>query len=249
MKSVKSRTIPRFYVSKSLSPGAEVALTEAARAHAAALRLRAGEAVRLFDGSGGEYAAVLEQSGRDMRATVGVFVDSARESPLQVSLAQCLASGDRMDITLQKATELGVSAIQPLQSARSIVRLDAARMARRRTHWQNVVISACEQCGRNSVPTVAPIQDLASWLATAPATGPGLRLMLSPEATVSLRDLAPAGQISLLVGPEGGLSPEEQQLAQAAGFVGLRLGPRVLRTETAPLAALAALQAMWGDLR
>lgn len=246
MKSAKSRAAPRLYLSSGLRSGAEVALSEAVRAHAAALRLRAGDAVRLFDGSGGEYAAILTQAGRDLHARVGDFTDSACESPLQVTLAQCLSSGDRMDITLQKATELGVSSIQPLQSARSIVRLDAERMARRHTHWQNVVIAACEQCGRNTVPAVAPVRDLADWLASSAATG--LRLMLLPEATAGLRDMQPSAPITLLVGPEGGLSPEEQQLAQAAGFTALRLGPRVLRTETAPLAALAALQAMWGDM-
>lgn len=221
-------------------------LGEAARAHAAALRLKAGDAVRLFDGKGGEYSAVLVQSGRELRATLGEFSATACESPLPVTLAQCLSSGDRMDITLQKATELGVAAIQPLQSERSIVRLDEARMARRQIHWQNVVISACEQCGRNSVPEVLPIQDLAHWLAQEPARG--LRLVLAPEATTGLKSLAPANAATLLVGPEGGLSAEELQMALASGFLGLRLGPRVLRTETAPLAALAALQVMWGDL-
>jgi 16S rRNA (uracil1498-N3)-methyltransferase len=151
-----------------------------------------------------------------------------------------------MDITLQKATELGVCAIQPLQSERSIVRLDEARMGRRQAHWQNVVISACEQCGRNSIPEVSPTRDLPQWLSMPPIAG--LRLVLAPDATSGLRGLAPATDVTLLVGPEGGLSPAELQLALSAGFVGLRLGPRVLRTETAPLAALAALQAMWGDL-
>jgi 16S rRNA (uracil1498-N3)-methyltransferase len=246
MKSAKSGAAPRLYIHQGLRQGAEIALPEMARAHAAALRLKAGEPVRLFDGSGGEYAAVLVQDGRHLRASIGDFVESSRESPLQVTLAQCLSSGDRMDITLQKATELGVSAIQPLQSSRSIVRLDAERMARRLVHWQNVVISACEQCGRNRIPAVAPTADLAAWLVTH--TTPGLRLMLAPEAGVGLKDLRRAPAIMLLVGPEGGLSPEEQKLAEDAGFVGIRLGPRVLRTETAPLAALAALQSMWGDL-
>lgn len=248
MKSAKSRAAPRLYISSGLRSGGEVRLSGVARAHTAALRLRTGDAVRLFDGSGGEYAAILVQSGREMHASIGLFDGSDRESPLQIRLAQCLSSGDRMDITLQKATELGVTAIQPLQSVRSIVRLDAERMARRHSHWRNVVISACEQCGRNSVPSVAPVQDLGSWLAAPPQRASGLRLVLWPEATVRLRQIPCAGQISLLVGPEGGLSPEEQQLAQAAGFIGVRLGPRVLRTETAPLAALAALQAMWGDM-
>ena len=246
MKSAKFRPAPRLYLPGSLNPGAEIALTETVRSHASALRLRAGDAIRLFNGTGGEYAAVLVQSGRELRASVGGFADSDCESPLRVTLAQCLSSGDRMDITLQKATELGVSAIQPLQSTRSIVRLDAERMARKQVHWQNVVIAACEQCGRNTVPVVAPTADIATWLASRPAAG--TLLMLSPEATTGIRDIKLAADISLLVGPEGGLSPEEQAMAQAAGFTGLRLGPRVLRTETAPLAALAALQAMWGDL-
>lgn len=246
MKSTKSRASPRLYLKTGLRPGNQVALDEAARAHAAALRLKPGEAVRLFDGSGGEYTAVLVQVGREMRANVGEFRAVACESPLRMTLAQCLSSGDRMDITLQKATELGVCAIQPLQSERSIVRLDEVRMARRQTHWQNVVISACEQCGRNSVPEVLPTQDLPQWLALAPSAG--MRLVLAPDETIGLKDLAPADEVTLLVGPEGGLSPPELQLALSAGFVGLRLGPRILRTETAPLAALAALQAMWGDL-
>jgi 16S rRNA (uracil1498-N3)-methyltransferase len=246
MKSNKSRSAPRLYVQSGLRHGSEVVLGEAARAHAAALRLKSGEAVRLFDGSGGEYAAVLVQSGREMRANIGEFSATACESPLAVTLAQCLSSGDRMDITLQKATELGVAAIQPLQSERSIVRLDEARMARRQTHWQNVVISACEQCGRNSVPEVLPTRDISHWLAQAPAQG--LRLVLSPDAGAGLKQFEPASAVTLLVGPEGGLSGAELQMALSSGFVGLRLGPRVLRTETAPLAALAALQAMWGDL-
>lgn len=246
MKSVKFRSAPRLYLAEGLRQGAEIALTDAARAHSAALRLKSGDTVRLFDGSGGEYAAVLVQVGREMRAQVGEFRESESESPLQVILAQCLSSGDRMDITLQKATELGVSAIQPLQSTRSIVRLDAERMARRQIHWQNVVISACEQCGRNRIPVVAPTEDIAGWLASGAPSG--TRLMLAPEAASGLKQIKPGGPITLLVGPEGGLSPEEQQMAQSAGFTGIRLGPRVLRTETAPLAALAALQAIWGDL-
>jgi 16S rRNA (uracil1498-N3)-methyltransferase len=210
------------------------------------LRLKSGDPVRLFDGSGGEYAAVLQQAGREMRARVGEFHDLECESPLSITLAQCLSSGDRMDITLQKATELGVCAIQPLQSTRSIVRLDTERMARRQVHWQNVVLSACEQCGRNRVPVVASTVDIADWLASSPKEG--TRLMLAPGAPAGLKQINPDGPITLLVGPEGGLSPEEQEMAQTAGFIGVRLGPRVLRTETAPLAALAALQAIWGDL-
>ena len=131
MKSVKSSSAPRLYISQCLRQGSEIALPEAARAHAAALRLKAGWAVRLFDGSGGEYAAVLVQDGRKLRASIGTFTNASLESPLRVRLAQCLSSGDRMDITLQKATELGVTAIQPLQSERSIIHLDDERMARR----------------------------------------------------------------------------------------------------------------------
>jgi 16S rRNA (uracil1498-N3)-methyltransferase len=170
-----------------------------------------------------------------------------REARLHVVLVQGLSSGDRMDFTLQKAVELGVAAIQPVATERSVVKLRDERAQRRLEHWQNLVIAACEQCGRNRVPSVAPVLAFDQWIAGLPATDE-CRLLLSPGATVALRDLQPVPQrVLLLAGPEGGLSPAESGIAQSRGFRPVRLGPRVLRTETAALAALAAMQALWGD--
>jgi RNA methyltransferase, RsmE family len=177
-----------------------------------------------------------------------------RESPLQVTLAQAISSGDRMDFTLQKAVELGVNTIQPIASERSVVKLSGERAEKRREHWQNVVTSACEQCGRTTVPAVLPSLSLPDWLGypspqPSPARGEGhLRLMLAPTASHTLHDLPkPAGEICLLIGCEGGFSPQEQQIAASCGFQAIRLGARILRTETAALATLAAMQALWGD--
>jgi 16S rRNA (uracil1498-N3)-methyltransferase len=154
-----------------------------------------------------------------------------------------------MDITLQKAVELGVAAIQPISTERSIVKLKDERAQRRQEHWQNVVIAACEQCGRNRVPEVLPLSDFSDWLARLgpPAADDGLRLLLSPAADVQLKALSAPARMTLLIGPEGGLSPVEIQLSQTRGFQPVRLGPRILRTETAALAALSAIQALWGD--
>ena len=149
-----------------------------------------------------------------------------------------------MDATLQKSTELGVSRIVPIASERSIVKLSSDRADRRVTHWRNVVIAACEQCGRNHVPEVAAIIDLDAFLDQA--DGDGLRLLLTPDADRSLKQLEPPSKVTLLVGPEGGLAPEERQRAEKRGFFPVRFGPRVLRTETAPLATIAAMQALWG---
>ncbi len=242
-------TFPRFFCPGPLVPGAVLALPEGAAAHAArVLRLVAGDALTLFDGRGGEYAAriaAVRKSGVD--AEVLAFHERECESPLAIRLVQALQAGDKMDLTVQKAVELGVAAIQPVASRRSVVRLDGERAVRRVAHWQGVAASACEQCGRNRVPDVAAIEPLDRWLAR-PAEAP-LRLMLSPEAGLTLQALPPARSLELLIGAEGGLDPREVAMAEAAGFVGVRLGPRVLRTETAGLAALAAIQTLWGDFR
>ncbi len=211
------------------------------------LRLVPGDHVTLFDGRGSEYAAVItrmDKNGATLNVGDARHVD--RESSLQVTLVQGVSSGERMDYTVQKAVELGVAAIQPLTMARSVVRLAGARAERRTAHWQSVAVAACEQCGRNILPIMHPLQTLTDWLA-APA-GEALRILLSPHAGRNLRDLScPATKVMLLAGPEGGFVPEEERLATSAGFVPLRLGPRVLRTETAAVAALAAMQALWGD--
>jgi len=239
----------RLYVPGELAPGRALALPEAQARHAlTVLRLRAGEDVTLFNGDGADYDAVIELAARQaVRVKVGRRREVARESGLEVVLGQALSGGERMDYTIQKAVELGVSAIQPIAAARSVVRLDAERAAKRVAHWQSVAIAACEQCGRNRVPPVAAVAPLDAWLARG-GDGPALRLLLSPGAETRLRDLpAPAGVVALLAGPEGGYTPEEEARARAGGYVPVRLGPRVLRTETAAVAALAAMQTLWGD--
>jgi len=202
----------------------------------------------LFDGRGGEYPAHIERIERDrVYAELGAWQDVERESSLKITLVQALQAGDKMDFTIQKAVELGVRDIVPVESRRSVLRLSGERAGKRVAHWQGVVASACEQCGRNQVPLVAPLEKLENWLAR-PAHGV-LRLMLAPDAGPTLAAMPPAREVQLLIGAEGGLDPQEMIAAQQAGFQAVRLGPRVLRTETAGLAALAAMQALWGDFR
>lgn len=248
--------IPRFHCPFPLAPGAQVELPDAAAYHALkVLRMKAGDSVILFDGRGGEWRAELlgakVSSGETARATVRELCDRTVESPLPITLVQALPSGDKMDWVIEKSVELGVAAIQPVAAKRSVVRLSAERMARRVAHWNAIASAACEQCGRNHVPVVAPVLDLPQYLAGAKLQNEAqnaLRVLLAPEGTASLRALArPGGPVIIMVGPEGGWEAGELQAAKAAGFQAMRLGPRVLRTETAGLAALAALQATWGD--
>ncbi|MEW6415686.1 MAG: 16S rRNA (uracil(1498)-N(3))-methyltransferase [Pseudomonadota bacterium] len=240
-------TPPRFYLAQALAPGARLDLPPGPARHAArALRLAPGDTVTLFNGRGGEYAARIERIHKDeVAVAITGFSDVERESRLRVMLAQGISSGERMDYTLQKAVELGVGAIQPIAARRSVVKLAGERSERRVAHWQGVVASACEQCGRNQVPLVAPPLSLADWLGTQPR----VRLLyLSPLAEARLADLpAPTGVDCLVAGPEGGFEADEIAMLVAAGAVPVRLGPRVLRTETAALAALAAMQTLWGD--
>jgi 16S rRNA (uracil1498-N3)-methyltransferase len=241
---------PRFHCEATLAVGATVRLSERAARHVAALRMRVGDALTLFNGDGYECAAVLTGIGkRGVTAAVRERRAVDRESPLDVRLVQGVCAGDRMDLVLQKATELGVAAIHPLVTTRSVVRLSSDRRERRETHWQNVVIAACEQCGRNRIPQVAPSLGFGEYFAALPARAgeTGVRILLAPDGAASLRSLAPHTPVTVLVGPEGGLAPEEREIAVAAGFVTVRFGPRILRTETAPLAMLAALQAIYGD--
>jgi len=238
----------RLYCDLPLSPGAEITLPEGAARHAlTVLRLQEGDALNLFNGEGGEYRAILVcVNKREARARLTEFCAAERESPVDITLALGISAGERMDYSLQKAAELGVSAIQPLATERSVVKLAGERADKRLQHWQHVVIAACEQCGRNRVPAVAPVQTLFGYLG---GIDRGKRLlMLSPHADLPLKDVAPAPAAVVLIGAEGGLAPSEIQAAQASGFEPVRLGPRILRTETAPVAALAVLQALWGDL-
>jgi 16S rRNA (uracil1498-N3)-methyltransferase len=231
-----------------LSPGAEIALPETAARHAVTvLRLQVGDALNLFNGEGGEYRAhLVAVSKREARARIIEFHATERESPVDITLALGISAGERMDYSLQKATELGVSAIQPLATERSVVKLAGERADKRLQHWQHVVIAACEQCGRNRVPAVAPVQKFYAYLAALDRNK--RLLLLSPDATTPLKQVAPAASAVLLIGAEGGLAPAECEAAQAIGFEPVSLGPRILRTETAPVAAMAVLQALWGDL-
>lgn len=239
--------MPRFFVDLPLSPGAKIDLPPVPAHHASrVLRLVKGSEVVLFNGQGGEYPAILEWVDKDMvSARCREWRDVERESALDIRLAQGISSGERMDYTLQKAVELGVTAIQPLAMRRSVVKLSSQRAEKRVAHWQGIVMAACEQSGRNHLPLVAPPLEVAQWLATGPE---GLKLFLSPDAKTSLKDLTkPAGSVWLMAGPEGGFEPDESALVSDFGFLPIRLGPRILRTETAALAAVAAMQALWGD--
>lgn len=238
----------RLYCDVALSPGAEIALPEAAARHAVTvLRLQVGDTLKLFNGEGGEYSASLVVvNKREARALLTEFHPAERESPLDITLALGISAGERMDYSLQKATELGVTAIQPLATERSVVKLGGERADKRLAHWQHVVIAACEQCGRNRVPAVAQVQKFYAYLAAVDRDQ--RLLMLSPDAATPLKTGQRSAGVVLLVGAEGGFAPAEFQAAEAAGFEPVRLGPRILRTETAPVAALAVLQAMWGDL-
>ncbi len=213
------------------------------------LRLQVGAALTLFDGRGGEYVALIKRLDKSgLTLSVAERREVNRESPLGVVLAQGISSGERMDYTVQKCVELGITAIQPLTTQRSLVRLTSERADKRVGHWQSVAAAACEQCGRNVVPGILPVQPLMKWLGAAQSSRENARYLLSPHANTRLRELArPQGTLALLVGPEGGWNPDETSAAVGAGFIPLTLGPRVLRTETAAVAALAALQAVWGD--
>lgn len=242
--------LTRVHVDTPLASGSEIALPEGPATHLArVLRLGVGDACVLFNGDGRDYAATITVSSkRELRVAIGQGSPVDRESMLQIVLLQGIARGDKMDLVLQKATELGVADVRPVHSQRSEVKLDGERAEKRLAHWRSVVASACEQSGRATVPDVAAPLPLASALTTLPANG--VRLILDPEGALGFATLAidPSAPVVLAVGPEGGWSPLDREQLLAAGFQGLRLGPRILRTETAGLAAIAALQARFGDL-
>ena len=244
-------TVPRFRSPARLAPelaGQTLELHESAAHHATrVLRLAVGDALTLFDGTGGEYAATLVRADRRGAAVrIEGFRSADRESPLALTLAQGIAASDAMEYAIRKATELGATSIQPLVTARSAPLPSGERGERRVAHWRQIAIAACEQCGRNRVPDVLPPQPLTGWLGAWEGSG----IVLAPEAERALAALAqPPAPIALLVGPEGGLDASEIRAASARGFHPVRLGPRVLRTETAAAAVLALAQAMWGDWR
>ncbi len=241
--------IPRFHCPLPSSPGAQIELPADVAHHALkVLRLRDGDALTLFDGTGGEWRATLKlDAGKTAHARLEEYNARDCESLLAVTLVQALPAGDKMDWVVEKSVELGVSTIQPVVAKRSVIRLSPERMARRLEHWRAIAIAACAQCGRNRLPTVAPLLDLPRYLATVRAQH-AERLMLAPQGENGLRTLPrPEGAIIVMIGPEGGWEDSEIRAAQSVGFRLLRLGPRILRSETAGAAALAAMQATWGD--
>jgi 16S rRNA (uracil1498-N3)-methyltransferase len=239
----------RVHVDLPLSPGKRIDLPEDAANHLVrVLRMQAGDGCVLFNGDGKDYAAtLLAANKRGVEAEIGAATSIDNESPLRIALVQGIARGEKMDWILQKATELGVASVLPVQSDRSEVKLEGERATKRLAHWRSVVVSACEQSGRARIPDVAAAQPLDALLRGAlPSTR---RFLLDPEADKAIATMeALEGDCVLAVGPEGGWSPRDRKALQAAGFEGLRLGPRVLRTETAGIAAIAALQARFGDL-
>lgn len=240
--------IPRIHLPGPLAEGAEHTLEGTAANHLRVLRLRPGHELMIFDGTGTSYRAVLvalERRRGTVRLEAPVTEDA--ESPLRTTLVQGISKGDRMDWTIQKAVELGVQAIVPVITARSVVNTDPGRLRKKLGHWHGVAVSACEQCGRNVIPELREPRVLGECWAALPE---GPRLFLDPEGGERIRSLQPpeAAACTLLVGPEGGLNGDEVAAARDHGFQPLRMGPRVLRTETAGVVGLTALQTLWGDL-
>ena len=241
----------RLYVPDRLTPGCELELDDERLRYAGrVLRLRVGDELTLFNGMGGEYAAVItEVTRRNIVVSVGAHRERDVESPLQINLVQGVSRGERMDLVVQKATELGVQRITPVLTERSVVRLGGDKSEKRRDHWAKVAQSACEQCGRNVVPMIDEPQSLEHWLDGSGASDLQ-RAVLRPGAEHTLAGLGSAAKKrwQLLIGPEGGLATGELERAIESGFLPCALGPRVLRTETAAIAALVILQERYGDL-
>lgn len=239
--------IPRIFTERALSAGMELALEPGPSQHLArVLRMGQGDELQLFDGSGLEHRArIVAADKRQVTVLLQDAVPGLAESPLQIHLGIGISRGERMDMVVQKAAELGVATISPLYTERTEVRLRGEREARKQQHWRQVAVSACEQCGRSRIPPVHEPAGLDQWLKS---TDGERRLVLHHRALAAHKEARTPASVSLLVGPEGGLSDVEIAAAESSGFTSLALGPRVLRTETAPLAALAILQARWGDM-
>lgn len=237
---------PRIYTAQTFLVGHTIDLEDQASQHLLkALRMAVGERVRLFNGDGHVYLAELSAASKKV-ATLTVLEQGEPEPPLAlpIHLGQVISKGDRMDFTIQKATELGVDRITPLWSDRCEVRLKGERLDKKVQHWQKIAISACEQSGRNRIPIIETPQTLEHWVQSVQAQ---LKMVLHPHNQQPLSDVAKPEQVAMLVGPEGGFTDREVELAQQQGFKGLLLGPRILRTETAALAAMSIFQHLWGD--
>lgn len=239
--------MPRFYLDQTLTAQTDFRLPENIVRHIHVLRLKVGDDIVLFNGNGVHFSAVLTHTAkREAICDIRQPESSHNESPLYITLVQALSSGERMDFTLQKSVELGVSQIQPIISERCVVRLAGERADKRQQRWQDIVISACEQSGRDIVPKVLPIISLSDYLKKI--NQEECHLLMSLNRAQTLHNIAPAPQkINLMIGPEGGWTAAEEQAAFDAGFQSITLGKRVLRTETASLAAIAAMQTLWGD--
>jgi 16S rRNA (uracil1498-N3)-methyltransferase len=241
--------MPRFYCPQPLAVGAAIALPEDVAHHTQVLRLAPGDEITLFNGEGGEYTAALTAvEKRRANAEIKAFSPREAELPYTITLAQALPEASKMDWIIEKSVELGVGAIQPLAAQRCVVRLSNERTAKKLAHWQGIIVSAAEQSGRNRLPHLAEPADFSEWIA---ARNLHPRILLTPRAGQSLSDWArrqPPQSVALLIGPEGGFTEQEENAARDCGVLMLSMGPRVLRTETAGLAALAALNAAWGEM-
>ncbi|AHI31736.1 16S rRNA (uracil(1498)-N(3))-methyltransferase [Marinobacter salarius] len=240
--------IPRIYTDSPLSEGATAGLDDNAAQHVGrVLRMQPGQELLLFNGDGNDYPATITEAGKKhVSVEVGTPSANATESHLEIVLGQTLSKGDRMDYAVQKAVEMGVTRIVPLTTERCDVKLKGDREDKRLRHWQAVAISAAEQCGRARVPEIVPVMTLSEWFESSGDCD--LRLVLHHRTEQSLNTLAKPARVALMIGPEGGLSPDEITAAETAGFLPVALGPRVLRTETAPVAAMALCQWLWGDI-
>lgn len=252
--------LPRFYCSEKMAVGQVIELPASVAQHALrALRLGRDDKLILFNGNGGEFqATIVGISKHGAAVVIEKYLDIERESPLVITLAQAVCANEKMDWIVQKGVEMGISRIQPLVTKLSVVKLSAERAERRMKHWQQIVISACEQCGRNHIPRMLPLISLPGWLDAQIIECKNLNngiacnpcFILSPTAKKGLREFPGSSAVTaltLLVGPEGGFTPEEEAAAAVAGFIPLRLGKRILRTESAALAAVSAMQTLWGD--
>lgn len=240
--------IPRIYQPFPLEEGSIITLTPEAVHHLIhVLRLSVHDPLTIFNGQGGEFSAEISKiEKKKLFAIIKKFQNIERESPLKIHLGQGISRGEKMDFSIQKSVELGITRITPIITERCSIKLSDERWQKRMERWKNIIINACEQCGRNTIPTIEPITTLSDWFKQTQAT---LKLLLSPQSEKTLDQLTkPTGEIALLIGPEGGLSEKENQQAQDCGFQELRIGNRILRTETATLTAISILQSRWGDL-
>lgn len=241
--------MPRFYVPQALAVGALVDLPEPVVRHLQVLRLAPGALITLFNGTGGEYGAALKDLGKKHAvASVVDFTPRETELDYRITLAQALPEAAKMDWIIEKAVELGVSAVQPLAAQRCVVRLSAERASRKIAHWEGIIVAASEQCGRNRLTALGEPSDFSTWIARDPGS---TRILLTPRSDLSLSAWAAGAApqaVTLIVGPEGGLSDREEELARARGALALSMGPRILRTETAALAAVALLNGIWGQM-